>query len=71
MTKEGEERLIFWHDVPVEDETGKRIGVISSGEDITENRRMEAMMVESEKTLKQCSTMLMTLSTFAFHAETS
>jgi PAS domain S-box-containing protein len=52
ITKEGEERLIFWHDVPVEDETGKRIGVISSGEDITENRRMEAMMVESEKNLK-------------------
>jgi PAS domain S-box-containing protein len=36
----------------VEDETGKRIGVISSGEDITENRRIEAMLVESEKNLK-------------------
>nr|WP_321498431.1 PAS domain S-box protein [uncultured Methanolobus sp.] len=52
LTKEGEERLIFWHDVPVEDENGRRIGVISSGEDITENRRMEAMLVESEKNLK-------------------
>jgi PAS domain S-box-containing protein len=52
VTKEGEERLIFWHDVPVEDENGKRIGVISSGEDITESRRMEAMLVESEKNLK-------------------
>ncbi|WMW24947.1 PAS domain S-box protein [Methanolobus sediminis] len=52
ITKEGEERLIFWHDVPVEDENGRRIGVISSGEDITENRRMEAMLVESEKNLK-------------------
>ncbi|TQD29194.1 PAS domain-containing sensor histidine kinase [Methanolobus vulcani] len=52
ITKEGEERLIFWHDVPVEDENGRRIGVISSGEDITESRRMEAMLVESEKNLK-------------------
>jgi PAS domain S-box-containing protein len=52
LTKDGEERLIFWHDVPVEDENGKRIGVISSGEDITENRRIEAMLVESEKNLK-------------------
>ncbi|MBP1908345.1 PAS domain-containing sensor histidine kinase [Methanolobus bombayensis] len=52
LTKDGEERLIFWHDVPVEDENGKRIGVISSGEDITENRRMESMLIESENNLK-------------------
>ncbi|WMW22838.1 PAS domain-containing sensor histidine kinase [Methanolobus mangrovi] len=52
LTKSGEERLIFWHDVPLEDENGKRIGVISSGEDITESRKMEAMLVESENNLK-------------------
>ncbi|MEZ5335287.1 MAG: PAS domain S-box protein [Methanolobus sp.] len=52
LTKEGEERLIFWHDVPLEDENGNRIGMISSGEDITENRKMEAMLIDSEKNLK-------------------
>ncbi|WP_340818382.1 PAS domain S-box protein [Methanolobus sp. WCC4] len=52
LTGEGEERLIFWHDVPLEDENGKRIGMISSGEDITESRKMEALLVESEKNLK-------------------
>lgn len=52
LTKDGEERLIFWHDVPVEDENGERIGMISSGEDITENRKIEALLVESEKNLK-------------------
>jgi PAS domain S-box-containing protein len=52
LTKTGDERLIFWHDVPLEDETGKRIGMISSGEDITENRKIEAMLIESEKNLK-------------------
>ncbi len=51
-TKQGEERLIFWHDVPLEDENGRRTGMISSGEDITENRKMEAMLMESEKNLK-------------------
>ncbi len=52
LTKNGEERLIFWHDVPLKDEHGQRIGVISSGEDITESRKMEAMVAESEKNLK-------------------
>ncbi|MDY0387477.1 MAG: PAS domain S-box protein [Methanolobus sp.] len=52
LTKNGEERLIFWHDVPLEDEHGQRIGVISSGEDITESRKIEAMLIESEKNLK-------------------
>lgn len=52
LTKNGEERLIFWHDVPLEDENGQRIGVISSGEDITESRKTEAMLIESEKNLK-------------------
>lgn len=52
VTKDGEERLIYWHDVPIEDENGERVGVISSGEDITENRKMEALLKESEKNLK-------------------
>ncbi|WP_164997790.1 PAS domain-containing sensor histidine kinase [Methanolobus psychrotolerans] len=52
LTKSGEERLIFWHDVPIEDENGKRFAVISSGEDITESRKIEARLVESEKKLK-------------------
>ncbi|WP_342304825.1 PAS domain-containing sensor histidine kinase [Methanolobus sp. ZRKC5] len=52
LTKNGEERLIFWHDVPFEDENGQRIGVISSGEDITESRKMEAMLIESKKNLQ-------------------
>ena len=38
----GKERLIAWRHVPLRDEAGAISGVLSSGEDITEHRRVEA-----------------------------
>lgn len=41
VTREGEERLIAWHNVALRDEQGQIVAVLSSGEDITERRRAE------------------------------
>ena len=41
MTSEGDERLIAWHTVTLRDEDGKISGILSSGEDITERKRIE------------------------------
>ncbi len=39
VTRSGEERLIAWRQVALRDEYGIKVGVLSSGEDITERRR--------------------------------
>lgn len=40
-TKEACERFIAWHVVLLRDEEGKSVGILSSGEDITERKQME------------------------------
>ncbi|MDG6243155.1 MAG: PAS domain S-box protein [Methanolobus sp.] len=55
LTKNGEERLIFWHDVPLEDENGERIGMISSGEDITERKMAEEKLKRYAEELKEAN----------------
>ncbi len=49
LTRNGEERLIAWHNAFIKDETGQIIGHISSGEDITEARHAEAALRQSEE----------------------
>ena len=49
LTKSGEERLIAWHNTVLTDEGGKIIGTLSSGEDITERKRAEAMRRDLEE----------------------
>ncbi|HZT20913.1 MAG TPA: PAS domain S-box protein, partial [Dongiaceae bacterium] len=41
MTRRGEVRLVTWHDILLRDDSGKVIGGLSSGEDITEQRAAE------------------------------
>lgn len=41
LTKDGEERIIAWYNIPLRDDTGNIVKVISSGEDITERRKAE------------------------------
>lgn len=41
VTKDGAERLISWHNTVVRDEKGAVTGTLSSGQDITERRRIE------------------------------
>lgn len=48
LTKEGNERLIAWRNRRLMDEDGNVIGFLSSGEDITDSRRTQLQLEESE-----------------------
>lgn len=48
VTKSGDERLIAWRNRLLRDEEGNVIGVLSSGEDITEMRHTQLQLQESE-----------------------
>lgn len=52
VCKNGEERLIAWHNTVLEDERGTIMGTLSSGQDITESRRAEEELKSSERHYK-------------------
>ncbi len=52
LTKSGTERIIAWHNTLLKDAQGNNIGTLSSGEDVTERRRTEEALQESEATLR-------------------
>ncbi|MBN1870451.1 MAG: PAS domain S-box protein [Candidatus Omnitrophica bacterium] len=45
LTKSGEERMIAWHNIVVQDEQGKISSILSSGEDITERKKAEQRLL--------------------------
>ncbi len=56
VRKNGEKRLIAWHNAELMDDNGKFIGMLSSGEDITDRKRAEeeraslqAQLLQSQK----------------------
>jgi PAS domain S-box-containing protein len=51
ITKRGEERMISWHNTLLRDGQGNVINSLSSGEDITEIRKSEAALAESNAEL--------------------
>jgi PAS domain S-box-containing protein len=48
VTRDGEERIVAWHNTVLTDRRGHIVGIIASGEDITERRQAEHALVESE-----------------------
>ncbi len=48
----GQERLISWHNTVLMDEMGNVIGMVSSGEDITEQRKADEELREAKDTLE-------------------
>ncbi len=53
LTQSGEERTIAWHSRILKDRMGCITGTISSGEDITEPKRAEATLLESEQSVRR------------------
>ena len=51
LKKDGEKKLIFWHNVPIFDENGNFNGILSSGDDITEQNEAEKQL-NKEKAIK-------------------
>jgi len=51
LTKDKGERTIEWYDKTLKDETGKVIGLLCIGQDITERQRAEDALTESEQKL--------------------
>lgn len=49
LTKSGGEKIVAWHNMVLRNEDGKTIGTLSSGQDVTELRRAEQELRESEK----------------------
>ena len=49
LTSRGEERVMAWQNRPLKDAEGRIIGVLSSGNDITERKRLDDKLRESEE----------------------
>ena len=52
LTKNGHERIISWHNVSIKDDDGNIIGTLSSGEDVTDQRRMQDEIARKNKELE-------------------
>jgi PAS domain S-box-containing protein len=52
ITRKGEERTFNFHNILVSDKKGKTVGVLSSGDDVTERRRKEKASKEVENRLQ-------------------
>jgi len=52
LTKNGEERLISFHNTVIRDSNGQIVGVLTSGEDLTEHKQAEDALKESEQKYK-------------------
>jgi PAS domain S-box-containing protein len=58
LTKGGEERIVAWHNAILRDAAGDIVGILSSGEDVTERKQAEealALRVEQLTALSQAS----------------
>ncbi len=49
ITRDGRMRQIAWHNALLRDEQGRGIGILSSGDDITERKQVEENLRESEE----------------------
>ena len=62
VTKLGKEIFIVWHKITLTDETGNIVGVLGSGEDITERWLLRQKMIEYQELDKLKSNLLSTVS---------
>lgn len=48
LTRDGRTILCEWHDTPLHDEKGTLVGILAMAQDITEKKRVEKQLLESE-----------------------
>ena len=46
VTREGEERIVSWHNIPLRDDDNNITGILASGQDVTERRRAEQAVMD-------------------------
>ncbi len=49
IKKDGDEKLIAWHNTVLKNESGKIVGLLGSGEDVTEHKQLEKSLIEIEE----------------------
>lgn len=49
VTRSGREKIIAWHNTVIRDDNGEVVATLSSGEEVTERKRFEAALRESEE----------------------
>ncbi|MBC8471040.1 MAG: PAS domain S-box protein [Planctomycetes bacterium] len=59
LTKDGDERIIAWHNVLLRNEQGSIIGILSSGEDITNRKEAEEQLLDYHEKLKSLTSQLL------------
>jgi len=60
LTQSGEEKTIAWHNTVLKDERGVIVGTLSSGEDITDRKRADALaQIQSDLALALASSSLL------------
>ena len=52
VDRSGNERLVYWHDTLLRDKGGRVTGMLSSGEDITDKRKMEQKIKQAADELR-------------------
>jgi len=57
LTKDGDQRLVAWHNTILRDDKGKVIAALGSGEDITERKQAEQALKKSNQLLKDTGEM--------------
>jgi PAS domain S-box-containing protein len=55
LVSDGSLRLIYWHNRLIRDKSGHIVGTLSSGEDITERKKIEDSLIRSNAELEQFS----------------
>lgn len=52
ITRDGEERVISWYNTAIRNEAGATVGILASGEDITERKRAEEKLIHYYERLR-------------------
>ena len=58
LTADGQERIIAWHNTTLTDEQGNLMGILGSGEDITEERQAQAEILKHREQLRSLASRL-------------